>query len=120
MADVEAQLIGSGAIAQGDNALAARVQRWPRNRSSSTLTRPARGLSYISKLHAMSERIVPIEPPAHDLTDFWKSGGDLRQWIARHVYEAMASALNQQSASTPMRWRKVFSRIQAELALSAK
>ena len=37
-----------------------------------------RGRSYISKLHAVSERIVPIEPPAHDLTDFWKSGGDLR------------------------------------------
>jgi DNA primase len=79
-----------------------------------------RGRSYISKLHAVSERIVPIEPPAHDLTDFWKSGGDLRLWIARQVCQAMASALNQSSVLTPMRWRKVFSHLQNELALSEK
>ena len=79
-----------------------------------------RGRSYISKLHAVSERIVPIEPPAHDLTDFWKSGGDLRQWIARQVYHAMAPALNQENESTPMRWKKVFSHIQAELDLSKR
>ena len=79
-----------------------------------------RGRSYISKLHAVSERIVPIEPPAHDLTDFWKSDGDLRRWIARHVHDAMAPALNQKNESMPMRWRKVFSHIQAELDLSKR
>ncbi len=74
-----------------------------------------RGRSYISKLHAVSERIVPIEPPAHDLTDFWRSGGDLRLWIARYVHDALASALNQENVSTPVRWRKVFFHIKSEL-----
>ncbi len=43
------------------------------------------GRDYISKLHAVSARIIAIEPPAHDLTDFWNSGGDLRSWIAGHA-----------------------------------
>ena len=27
--------------------------------------------------------------PAHDLTDFWKSGGNLRRWVAEHVVSAL-------------------------------
>ncbi len=75
----------------------------------------ARGRSYISKLHAVSERIMPIEPPAHDLTDFWKSGGDLRSWIAQHVYQAMAPAMNQENTMIPVRWRKIFSHLAVDL-----
>ena len=27
-------------------------------------------------------RILAVPPPAHDLSDFFRSGGDLRSWIA--------------------------------------
>ena len=74
-----------------------------------------RGRSYISKLHAVSERIIPIEPPAHDLTDFWKAGGDLRCWVAKHIYQAMAPAMNNENAMTLVRWKKVLSHIEDEL-----
>ncbi len=79
-----------------------------------------KGRSYISKLHSVSERIIPIEPPAHDLTEFWKSGGDLRSWVARQVYEAMAPAMNQENAMLPVRWRKVFVHVEDELGLSKR
>ena len=78
------------------------------------------GRNYISKLHAVSQRIVALEPPDHDLTDYWKSGGDLRRWIAQNVHTAMVPALNQARESTPMRWRKVFFHIKTELALSER
>jgi DNA primase len=40
-----------------------------------------RGRAYIQALQAASPRIQQVQPPAHDLTDFWKSGGDLRDWL---------------------------------------
>jgi hypothetical protein len=76
------------------------------------------GRDYISKLHAVSERIVAIQPPAHDLTDYWKSGGDLRIWTAMHVYSALADALNQANTSALERLKKIFSNIKAELVQS--
>ncbi len=75
-----------------------------------------KGRSYISKLHAISERIVPIEPPAHDLTDYWKSGGDLRGWVAKQVGQALASALNGRNTAISERWLKISSNLNAEVA----
>jgi hypothetical protein len=75
-----------------------------------------KGRGYISKLHAVSERIVPIEPPAHDLTDFWKSGGDLRSWIAKQVQPALASALHTVKGVVPVRWQKILAHLNAEVA----
>jgi hypothetical protein len=66
------------------------------------------GRKYISQLHAVSERIAAIEPPAHDLTDFWRAGGDLRVWVARHVYEALQD-------TTHPRWMKVLANAKREL-----
>jgi hypothetical protein len=49
------------------------------------------GREYIAKLHAMSSRIISITPPAHDLTDFWRSGGNIRGWTAGHVARTFAN-----------------------------
>ncbi len=73
------------------------------------------GRHYISKLHAISERIVAVQPPAHDLTDFWKSGGDLHGWVARQVQAAMASALNEQNIVASERWLKILSNLNVEV-----
>jgi hypothetical protein len=46
-----------------------------------------RGSDYVHG--AVGARISIAHPNAHDLTDYWKSGGDLRRWIAGHVVEQM-------------------------------
>jgi hypothetical protein len=51
------------------------------------------GRRYIATLQSRIGRIIPIQPPAHDLTDFWKSGGDLRTWAAGHVARVLEDAL---------------------------
>jgi hypothetical protein len=48
-----------------------------------------KGRAYIASLKAISPRIVSISPPAHDLTDFWKSGGNVRAWAAGYVAQAL-------------------------------
>ena len=53
----------------------------------------AKGREYISELAARFGRVKSIAPPAHDLTDFWKSGGHLRAWMAGHVAEALEMAM---------------------------
>ncbi len=76
-----------------------------------------KGRQYIARLHAQSNRIRPIPPPelngapAHDLTDFWKAGGNLRAWAAGHVAKALEEALEQAAACPPNntieRWRRI-------------
>jgi hypothetical protein len=44
-----------------------------------------KGRAYIENLKAISPRIESISPPAHDLTDSWKSGGDLRKWVTGYT-----------------------------------
>lgn len=39
------------------------------------------GGKYIAKLQEKLWRFSLIESPAHDLTDYWKSGGDIREWV---------------------------------------
>ena len=60
-----------------------------------------KGREYISELHTRFGRIQAIQPPAHDLTDFWKSGGDLRGWLAGHVASAMDDALKGMDMTSP-------------------
>lgn len=76
-----------------------------------------KGRQYIARLHAQGSRVKPIPPPelndafAHDLTDFWKAGGNLRAWAAGHVAEALEEALEQAAVSpinpTIDRWRRL-------------
>jgi hypothetical protein len=66
-----------------------------------------KGRAYIESLKAISPRIESVSPPAHDLTDFWKSGGDPRAWVAGYVAEAL------QGSSHP-RWAKVLANAKRE------
>lgn len=76
-----------------------------------------KGRQYIANLCAQGSRVKSIPPPelngqaAHDLTDFWKAGGNLRAWAASHVADAMERALEQTSTCPPNytidRWRRV-------------
>lgn len=67
------------------------------------------GRAYIEALNERSVRILPIKPPAHDLTDFWKAGGDLRAWIAGHVASALEDALQGIKDPSPVveRWKLI-------------
>jgi DNA primase len=68
-----------------------------------------KGRQYISELHTRFPRVQAIQPPAHDLTDYWKSGGDLRAWLAGHVSEALENALRGMPANSPILadWQRI-------------
>jgi hypothetical protein len=51
------------------------------------------GRAYITGLQTIFPRIHSVLPPAHDLTDFWKAGGDLRSWTAKHMSAALQECL---------------------------
>jgi len=42
---------------------------------------------------AQIARVAVVQPPAHDLTDYWMAGGDLRGWIAQTI-GATGSSVN--------------------------
>ena len=65
------------------------------------------GRRYIATLQSRIGRIISIPPPAHDLTDFWKSGEDLRAWAAGHVARALEDALKGIVVSSSLvdRWK---------------
>lgn len=52
-----------------------------------------RGRQYMAKIQQTTRRIQIMEPPAHDLSDYWKAGGNLRAWVAGHVATAMEDVL---------------------------
>ncbi|MCX6083083.1 MAG: hypothetical protein NTW32_26440 [Chloroflexi bacterium] len=60
-----------------------------------------KGREYIAGLHTKFNRVKSIQPPAHDLTDFWKSGGDVRGWLAGYVANAMEDALKGMDMTSP-------------------
>lgn len=66
------------------------------------------GRDYITSLKAISPRIESVSPPAHDLTDFWRLGGDLRRWVAGYVSEAF-------HGTTHPGWMKVLENAKREL-----
>ena len=74
------------------------------------------GRAYIQTLNERSQRINPIKPPAHDLTDFWKAGGDLRAWMAGHVANALEDLLQGIDDSFPVveRWKWIAERARGE------
>jgi len=67
------------------------------------------GREYITALKARTGRIASVAPPAHDLTDFWKAGGDVRAWAARHVTQALEEALEGTQFAGPTwdRWNAI-------------
>lgn len=67
------------------------------------------GRKYIATLQSRIGRIISIPPPAHDLTDFWKSGGDLRAWAAGHVARVLEDKLKGVQVDGPVieRWERV-------------
>jgi hypothetical protein len=74
------------------------------------------GRAYIEALNARSQRILPIKPPAHDLTDFWKTGGDIRIWMAGHVASALEDALQGLNDPSPVvdRWKLIAEWVRGE------
>lgn len=67
-----------------------------------------KGREYIASLKAISPRIESISLPAHDLTDFWRMGGDVRIWVAGLVSTAL-------QGTTHLCWVKVKSNAEREL-----
>jgi hypothetical protein len=67
-----------------------------------------KGREYIASLKAISPRIESVAPPAHDLTDFWRSGGDVRAWAAGYVVSAL-------QGTTHPRWEKALANAKREL-----
>jgi hypothetical protein len=66
-----------------------------------------RGRDYIASLKAISPRIESVSPPAHDLTDFWRLGGDVRAWTASHVVSTLQGSVH-------LRWVKVLANAKKE------
>jgi hypothetical protein len=52
-----------------------------------------KGREYISELRKISDRIIPVAPPAHDLTEYLKLGGDLRGWTTEQASQALKGTL---------------------------
>lgn len=73
------------------------------------------GREYISELRKISERIIPVPPPAHDLTEYLKLSGDLRGWTAGQVLRSLENALGQSGQIIPERAGKILTNIKAEL-----
>ena len=63
-------------------------------------------------LRSLSERVVAVEPPAHDLTAYWRAGGNLRAWIAALVAQHMERLLNDLDehghAELFVRWLEIY------------
>jgi hypothetical protein len=68
-------------------------------------------------LRSLSRRVVPVEPPAHDLTAYWQAGGDVRAWIAALVAEHMERLLGDldehRHAELFVRWLEIYERAAA-------
>ncbi|MCL4527971.1 MAG: hypothetical protein M1282_00980 [Chloroflexi bacterium] len=52
------------------------------------------GSKYIASLQGKLKRFSLVDAPAHDLTDYWKSGGDLRVWAYGYISKALDDAHN--------------------------
>ncbi len=65
-------------------------------------------------LHSTSRRVKVVEPPAHDLTDYWRQGGDLRAWIADVVAKYMEQLLDRlddrRHAELFVKWLEIYER----------
>jgi hypothetical protein len=76
----------------------------------------AQGLAYFRSLQAQIPRLHPIPSPAHDLTDYWKSGGNLRAWATGHIALALEKALSGTEITEPLfsYWKHLLALAQRE------
>lgn len=79
------------------------------------------GRKYVAELHARFDRVQAIQPPAHDLTDFWKAGGSLRSWLAGHVARALENTLSGLAVHSPVTesWFRIAALARCESGRSA-
>lgn len=59
------------------------------------------GRAGAAALQKESGRAINVQPPAHDLTAFWRQGGDLRGWIAALVARPPASEPEDEQRCSP-------------------
>jgi hypothetical protein len=68
-----------------------------------------KGLAY---MRSVSQRVVIVESPAHDLTDYWLAGGSVRRWVAALVAQQMHILLHnldeQQHPDLFVKWLEVY------------
>jgi hypothetical protein len=72
------------------------------------------GVAGAAALGALSQRVAPLPPPAHDLTAYWRQEGDVRAWIAAQVAAHMEPLLHRlQESRHPAlfaRWLQIYQR----------
>ena len=66
-----------------------------------------RGAAYLA---SVTPRVVTVMPPDHDLTDAWKRGVNLRQWIGGLVAQKMETLLNRMNGAAPDGWLELYQR----------
>jgi len=66
-----------------------------------------RGAAYLA---SVTPRVVTVIPPDHDLTDAWKRGVNLRQWIGGLVAQKMETLLNRMNGTAPDGWLELYQR----------
>jgi len=66
-----------------------------------------RGAAYLA---SVTPRVVTVIPPDHDLTDAWKRGVNLRQWIGGLVAQKMETLLNRMNGAAPDGWLELYQR----------
>jgi len=66
-----------------------------------------RGAAYLA---SVTPRVVTVIPPDHDLTDAWKRGVNLRQWIGGLVAQKMETLLNRMNGAAPDGWLEIYQR----------
>jgi len=64
-----------------------------------------RGAAYLA---SVTPRVVTVLPPDHDLTDAWKRGVNLRQWIGGLVAQKMETLLNRMNGTAPDGWLELY------------
>lgn len=52
-------------------------------------------------------RVVTVQPPDHDLTDYWRAGGNLRRWIAETVGRELGQVCAELGEGCPKPWVEV-------------
>ena len=66
-----------------------------------------RGAAYLA---SVTPRVCTVMPPDHDLTDAWKRGVNLRQWIGGLVAQKMETLLNRMNGAAPEGWLELYQR----------
>jgi len=77
----------------------------------------AKGLAYMRQV---SGRVVLVESPDHDVTDYWRAGGSVRQWVASLVAGQMEALLEmayqRRNDDLFTRWLEIYNRSLKEMA----